>query len=33
MLCHPIMVAECLTKTNRASVDDLIDFSIRALTK
>jgi AcrR family transcriptional regulator len=33
MLCHPIMVAECLTKTNRASVDQLIDFSIRALKK
>jgi AcrR family transcriptional regulator len=33
MLCHPIMVAECLTKTNRASVDDLIDFAVRALKK
>ncbi|MFS2155505.1 TetR family transcriptional regulator [Rhizobium sp. Rhizsp42] len=30
-LCHPIMVAQCLAKTNRATVDELIDFSIRAL--
>jgi len=32
-LCHPQMVAQCLAKTNRASVDDLIEFSIRALKK
>ncbi|KQV66303.1 TetR family transcriptional regulator [Rhizobium sp. Root1220] len=32
-LCHPQMVAQCLAKTNRATVDELIDFSIRALKK
>ena len=30
-LCHPQMVAQCLAKTNRATVDELIDFAIRAL--
>lgn len=32
-LCHPQMVAQCLAKTNRAAVDELIEFSIRALRK
>ncbi len=32
-LCHPQMVAQCLAKTNRATVDELIEFSIRALKK
>lgn len=32
-LCHPQMVAQCLAKTNRAAVDELIEFSIRALKK
>ncbi|NNG69111.1 TetR family transcriptional regulator [Rhizobium laguerreae] len=32
-LCHPQMVAQCLAKTNRASVDELIDYVIRALKK
>lgn len=32
-LCHPQMVAQCLAKTNRATVDELIDFAIRALKK
>ncbi len=32
-LCHPQMVAQCLSKTNRATVDELIEFSIRALKK
>jgi AcrR family transcriptional regulator len=32
-LCHPQMVAQCLAKTNRASVDDLINYVIRALKK
>jgi AcrR family transcriptional regulator len=32
-LCHPQMVAQCLTKENRASPDDLIEFAIRALKK
>jgi len=30
-LCHPQMVAQCLAKTNRPTVDELIEFSIRAL--
>lgn len=30
-LCHPQMVAQCLAKTNRATVDELIEFAIRAL--
>ncbi|MBY5390077.1 TetR family transcriptional regulator [Rhizobium johnstonii] len=32
-LCHPQMVAQCLAKTNRASVDELISYVIRALKK
>ena len=32
-LCHPQMVAQCLAKTNRATVDELIEFAIRALRK
>ena len=32
-LCHPQMVAQCLAKTNRATVDELVEFSIRALRK
>lgn len=32
-LCHPQMVAQCLAKTNRATVDELVDFAIRALKK
>ncbi|AJC81225.1 TetR family transcriptional regulator protein [Rhizobium etli bv. phaseoli str. IE4803] len=32
-LVHPQMVAQCLAKTNRASVDELIDYVIRALKK
>lgn len=32
-LCHPQMVAQCLAKTNRAAVDELIEFAIRALRK
>lgn len=32
-LCHPQMVAQCLAKTNRAAVDELIDYAIRALKK
>ncbi len=32
-LCHPQMVAQCLAKTNRATVDELIEFAIRALKK
>jgi AcrR family transcriptional regulator len=32
-LCHPQMVAQCLAKTNRATVDELFDFAIRALKK
>lgn len=30
-LCHPQMVAQCLSKSNRASPDELIDFAIKAL--
>ncbi|WP_149739278.1 TetR family transcriptional regulator [Rhizobium sp. RU20A] len=30
-LCHPQVVAQCLAKTNRATVDELIEFAIRAL--
>lgn len=32
-LCHPQMVAQCLAKTNRATVDELVEFTIRALKK
>jgi len=32
-LCHPQMVAQCLAKTNRANVDELINYAIRALKK
>ncbi|MBB3595315.1 AcrR family transcriptional regulator [Rhizobium sp. BK529] len=32
-LCHPQMVAQCLAKTNRAAVEELIEFAIRALKK
>ena len=32
-LCHPQMVAQCVMKDNRATPDQLIDFSIRALKK
>lgn len=32
-LCHPQMVAQCLTKENRATPDELIEFAIRALKK
>jgi len=32
-LCHPQMVAQCLAKTNRAAVEELIEFAIRALRK
>ncbi|MHB2265782.1 TetR family transcriptional regulator [Aliihoeflea sp. PC F10.4] len=31
MLCHPQMVAQCLSKENRATPEQLIDFAIRAL--
>jgi AcrR family transcriptional regulator len=31
LLCHPQMVAQCLSKTNRAHPDELIDFAIRGL--
>lgn len=30
-LCHPQMVAQCLSKENRAMPDDLIEFAIKAL--
>nr|WP_077963675.1 TetR family transcriptional regulator [Ensifer adhaerens] len=30
-LCHPQMVAQCLSKTNRASPEELVDFAIKAL--
>lgn len=32
-LCHPQLVAQCLAKTNRAAVEELIEFAIRALKK
>lgn len=32
-LCHPQMVAQCLSKTNRAEPEDLVEFAIRALKK
>ncbi|MGO4567258.1 TetR family transcriptional regulator [Rhizobium sp. 2YAF20] len=32
-LCHPQMVAQCLSKENRAMPDDLIEYAIRALKK
>ncbi|WP_377292090.1 TetR family transcriptional regulator [Rhizobium sp. SG2393] len=30
-LCHPQVVAQCLAKTNRATVDETIEFAIKAL--
>ncbi len=30
-LCHPQVVAQCLAKTNRATVDELTEFAIKAL--
>lgn len=30
-LCHPQMVAQCLTKENQARAEDLIEFAIQAL--
>lgn len=30
-LCHPQMVAQCLSKANRATPDQLIEFAIKAL--
>ncbi len=30
-LCHPQMVAQCLTKENRAMPEELLDYAIRAL--
>ncbi|KSV64375.1 TetR family transcriptional regulator [Sinorhizobium sp. GL2] len=30
-LCHPQMVAQCLSKTNRASPEELVEFAINAL--
>ncbi|MEI2298531.1 TetR family transcriptional regulator [Ensifer sp. MJa1] len=30
-LCHPQMVAQCLSKENRPSPEDLIEFAIKAL--
>lgn len=32
-LCHPQLVAQCLSKQNRATSDELIEFAIGALTK
>lgn len=32
-LCHPQMVAQCLSKQNRATPDELIEYAIRALRK
>ncbi|TCL69542.1 TetR family transcriptional regulator [Rhizobium sp. BK251] len=32
-LCHPQMVAQCLSKQNRATPDELIEYAIRALKK
>ena len=31
ILSHPQMVAQCLSKTNRAGPEDLVDFALRAL--
>lgn len=31
ILCHPQMVAQCLSKENRATPDELIEFAIKAL--
>lgn len=33
ILCHPQMVVQCLSKANRATADQLIDFAIAALKK
>lgn len=30
-LCHPQMVAQCLSKTNRAAPEELVEFAIRGL--
>ncbi len=30
-LCHPQMVAQCLSKSNRASPEELVEFAIKAL--
>lgn len=30
-LCHPQMVAQCLSKPNRATPDELVEFAIKAL--
>jgi hypothetical protein len=30
-LCHPQIVAQCLAKTNRATIDELVEFSLKAL--
>jgi len=30
-MCHPQMVAQCLSKPNRATADELIEFAIKAL--
>ncbi|WVT76835.1 TetR family transcriptional regulator (plasmid) [Sinorhizobium chiapasense] len=30
-LCHPQMVAQCLSKTNRASPEELVEFAIKGL--
>ncbi len=30
-MCHPQMVAQCLSKPNRATPDELIEFAIKAL--
>jgi AcrR family transcriptional regulator len=31
ILCHPQMVAQCLSKDNRATPDELVEFALRAL--
>jgi AcrR family transcriptional regulator len=33
LLCHPQMVAQCLSKTNRATPDELVEFALRGLQK
>lgn len=33
LLCHPQLVAQCLAKENRATLDELTEFAIRALKK
>ena len=30
-LCHPQMVAQCLTKENRATPEEVLDYAVRAL--